>query len=553
MTLSQEMLSKLSKDPDCKRLLEKLKAAGRALERLEDEFKLARFRPNPGGQEQFFENADKPRRAYFAGNRGGKSTTCSAEDISWAIGERIWYEKGDPRRRLGIPTYGVKGLVIGQTWDKVQEIFTGGGEGGAQKGKIKHWCPGRYITGETKDQLGRTTKLFFRNVVDGKQRDSVLYFTTRASFERNEMNLESSDWDFIHVDEPIPEAMWTAVSRGLIDRGGFAWFGLTPLSEMWIWELFKDKSEQHPDKYWYYQGSTLENPHLSATDMFFENLSEEELACRRDGKPLALGRLVIHGYSPDHHLLKGTPKGWRDEDTPPKDALVCVAVDTHPQTAHAVLVCAVTPTDAIFFDERFEGGSVKGICDWLKSKPWFNQIGFVVIEPAAFIVDQNSGTCYADTFYAEGISVEKGSKQRTEAIKLTNEAFLSSLPPRPSSFIAPGTPTSLPTDGPPQAGPGLQAVQTLLSPRTSVRRWPHVWIHQRLRVTRREIGNWAFTKDNKPKDADDHMMECMGRIIMKNNLRYFPPPTQANDEAEAAVQRMLKRFGGNSFSTNFEI
>lgn len=530
------MLSKLSTDPECRRLLEKLQSTNAQLERLEEEFKLARFVPNKGGQQSFFENADKRRRAYIAGNRGGKSTVCSAEDISWVIGERLWYPKDNPLRTLGIPKRGVKGLIVGQTWDKVQEIFTGSGEGGAQKGKIKYWCPDRYITGETKDQLGRTTKMFFRNVIDGKQRDSVLYFTTRASYERNEMNLESSDWDFIHVDEPIPESMWTAISRGLMDRDGFAWFGLTPLSELWIWELFNTKSVERPKDYWFYQGSTLENPHLKGEDMFFENLSEEELACRRDGKPLALGRLVIHGYSPDHHLLKGVPKGWKDEDTPPKDALVVVAIDTHPQTAHAVLVCAVTPTDAIFFDERFKGGAVKDICNWLKDKPYFPQIVFALIEPAAFIVDQNSGTCYADTFYAEGINVEKGSKQRTEAIKLTNEAFLASRPDFHTPSVAEG-------------GSSPSSSQS----RTNVRRFPHVWIHERLHVTRREIANWSFTKDNKPKDADDHMMECMGRIIMKTNLQYFPPPTQANEEAEAVIQRLKKKYGGNDFDLNFSI
>ena len=532
-------LLKLSKDPDCRRILDRLSSLNLQLERLEDEFKLARFVPNKGGQEGFFENADKKRRAYFAGNRSGKSTTCSAEDISFAIGERIWYPKDNPLRYKGIPREGVKGLIIGQTWDKVQEIFTGSGEGGAQKGKIKFWCPARYITGETKDQLGRTTKMYFRNVIDGRKRDSVIYFTTRASFERNEMNLESSDWDFIHIDEPIPEAMWIAVSRGLIDRNGSAWFGLTPLSEMWIWDLFKAKALERPDDYWYYQGSTLENPHLQGEDLFFENLSEEELACRRDGRPLALGRLVIHGYSQEHHLLKGIPKGWTNEDTPPKDAIIYVAVDTHPQTAHAALVCAVTPTDAIFFDERFKGGSVRDICTWLKSKPWFNQIGFVVLEPAAFIVDQNSGTSYADIFFNEGINVEKGSKQRTEAIKMTNEAFLFSVPSTTNPQSAEGG-----------ASPSLESLNLSQEHRQT---FPHVWIHERLLVTRREITTWAFTKDNKPKDADDHMMECMGRIIIKSLLRYFRPPTINISETNDIISRMKIKYGGNDFETNFLI
>ena len=49
------------------------------------------------------------------------------------------------------------------------------------------------------------------------------------------------------------------------------------------------------------------------------------------------------------------------------------------------------------------------------------------------------------------------------------------------------------------------------------------------------------------------MMECMGRIIMKNNLRYFPPPEQATEDAEGVIRRLRNKFGGNDFETNFSI
>ena len=52
------------------------------------------------------------------------------------------------------------------------------------------------------------------------------------------MGQESSQWDWIHVDEPIPEAMWIANSRGLMDTGGSAWFTCTPIAEQWINKFF---------------------------------------------------------------------------------------------------------------------------------------------------------------------------------------------------------------------------------------------------------------------------------------------------------------------------
>lgn len=468
-----------------------------------DEFKVDFVRPNDGGQNDFFSNGDKLRRFIIAGNRFGKSFCGVLEDLSWCLGERRFYPEGDPRRRLGIPSRGVKGLVIVQTWDKVEELFTSEGVGGSPKGKLIDMCPARYIVNRWKDNMGRTTKIAFRYILDGQVRESILHFATVQSYLRNEMVLESSDWDFIHVDEPIPRDMWIACSRGLVDRRGSAWFLLTPLCEMWIYDDAVKFSMEQPDKYFFYQGSALENKHVKGLEEFYSTLSEEELACRRDGKPMAMGRLVIHAYNEKRHLLKGVPKGWKNEKEPPKECMVAVAIDTHPQTPHAVLVCAVSLTDVIFFDERFERGSIKGIADWLKSKPYFDQIMYTLIEPAAFITDQSSGMSYADEFEANGILLEKGSKARTECIKLTNERFFDKTRP--------------------------------------------MYIHESLKQTRKEIMSWYFGKDNKPNDSNDHLMECMGRLVMHDNLNYHEPPWIGQRAAEKILRS--KANSNDSFGT----
>mgnify|MGYP003375478030 CR=1 FL=1 len=242
---------------------------------LRAEFKIDFFVPNNGGQKAFFENADKKRRDIFGGNRWGKSTCGVIEDISWVLGERRFYPADNPLRRLGIPRRGVKGLVIAQTWDKVDELFTGEGFGSSPKGKIREYCPARCITNTWKDNQGRTTRMAFRSVIDGVQRDSLLYFATVQSFLRNEMGLESSDWDFIHVDEPLPRDMQVAVSRGLVDRDGSMWRLLTPIEEMWMWDEAVMQSTAHPDYYWIYTGKAGENSHLKGMDAFYETLSEE--------------------------------------------------------------------------------------------------------------------------------------------------------------------------------------------------------------------------------------------------------------------------------------
>lgn len=470
---------------------------------LKNEFKIDFIRPNDGGQKLFFENAEKQIRDIYAGNRFGKSFVGILEDISWCLGERRFYKKGDPLRKLGIPAHGVKLLVVAQTWDKVDELFTSTGRGDGPKGKLMEYCPNRYIVDMHKDNQGRIVKVAFRYILDGKVRDSIMCFATVQSFLRNEMVLESSDWDAIHIDEPVPRDLWVAVSRGLVDRKGKAWRLLTPLEEMWMYNQSLELTSKYPNDYWMYQGSATENGHVSGLDNFYATLSEEELACRRDGRPMAMGRLVIHAYREEKHLLKGCPKGWESLDRPPKDVFFGCAIDTHPQTAHAALIVAITKTDAIFCAELFEKGSIEMICRWLKSKPYFNQIGYFLLDPSAWIVDQTTGRCYADIFLENGIRVQKGSKKRTEAIQATNEAFFN--------------------EG------------------------KHVWIHESLVVTRREIAGWVFGKENKPLDRDDHEMECMGRLIMHDNLEYHEPPEIIEAEARLAVNKDNERVASEGW------
>lgn len=474
---------------------------------LKSSYKLDFFKPNEGGQKAFFENADKKRRDIFGGNRWGKSTAGSVEDASWLLGERRFYPVGHPLRRMGIPRHGVKGLVIAQTWDKVDELFTSEGIGNSPKGKLRDLIPPENLINTWKDNQGRTTKMAVRSVIDGEQRDSLVYFATVQSFLRNEMGFESSDWDFIHVDEPIPRDLQVAVMRGLVDRDGYMWRLLTPIEEMWMWDEAVSESLKHPEYHWMYTGPAGENKHVKGLEKFHSSLSEEELACRRDGRPMAAGRLVIHAYSETKHLMRGLPLGWRDIHEPPEDALIAVAIDTHPQTPHATLVAAITPTDCIVFDERFEKGSIKDICEWLQNKPYYNQIGYVLIEPAAFIIDQTTKRCFADDFAAYGIPLTKGSKARTDAIKATNEAFF--------------------------------------------RTKPHLWIHESCHVTRKELSSWYFDKENKPKDKDDHMMENLGRLVMHEGLTYYTPP-QIMLKNTPPVETFGQIDGGDIGSNSFE-
>jgi hypothetical protein len=470
---------------------------------------LALFVPNSGGQEEFFNQADKFSRSVFSGNRFGKSTAGVVEDCCWLLGFRPFYPEGHPLRTLGIPKHGVKGLVIASTWEKVRDIFTREGDPRTDDrvGKFFHFLPPNCISSVVHNQHGVVSQIEIKSEVYGRERKSTLVFDTVRSFLSNPLDKESSDWDFVHIDEPIPEDFWIAVSRGLIDRGGKTWWLMTPKTEPWMFYQASENEKENPDRYWTYQGDTDENVTLSAQakEDYFGNLSEDELACRKSGRPVALSRLVISNFNREVHVLKNKPVGWASSIHPPEEYAICAATDTHPQTPHATLMVAISPLEDIFiYDERFKKGPIKGensISEWLKEKQEFARCLYYLLEPGAWVEDQTTGRRYVDDFYEAGLNPEKGSKKRKENIILMNDLF--------------------------------------------GQRDRKVYVLSHCRVFLSEIERWYFDKDDKPVDKDDHMMENFGRLLAHDNFKYHSPwvPSKVLEVPETFSEAIPAGYG----------
>lgn len=449
--------------------------------------KLAYFRCHGNKQLAFIQNADKKRRAIFAGNRFGKTTIASVEDCSYLLGCRPFFPTNDPLHRLGIPREEVKGLVIAEDWDKVHELFTNPGMNGQGEGRIFEFLPKLNIKGFTKNQNGVIDSISVINNIYGEPRISTVHFDTVKSYKNNPRSHESSYWDFIHVDEPIPEDMWKAVSRGLIDHNGSAWFTLTPLSEPWIYHMFTENLDD--PNYWSCQATMDDNPLLTeeAKQMFLSQLDPVELDCRRRGIPLAFGNLVLSTYDESTHLWevskKGVPHGWQDAYTPPRSYCCAYAIDTHPQTPTAVLFVAIAPTgDIFFYDELWIGGVRKDrmseVAKEINIRKDKVRMVYELCEPAAWVEDPETGRCFADVFYDYGLEVQKASKQRTYAIQQSRILF--------------------------------------------AQQERKVWVMDHCTVLRKELKRWSFAKDNRPEDKDDHMCECLGRLVVHDNFFYHP-------------------------------
>ena len=461
-------------------LQRKLELERRRLD-LAKRFGLLYYTPYPK-QEAFHSAGNYKHRMYRAGNRSGKSTMGAAEDCSWLLGYRPWYPQSDPRRTLGIPQHSNKGLVITNDWDKVDEIWTS-----HETGKIWRFLPDGFVKSAVKNHAGAIDTIVCNN-------GSVLRFDTVESYKRSPYGSESSDWDFIHVDEPCPRDMYVANARGLIDRGGSDWFTLTPLTELWINDMFfpsdpKDKLESA----WSESGSTFDNPFLTAAGIkeFEALITEDERQCRLHGLPLELSGLVYKEFKKDVHVFQNVPFGWSGFSDPPKEYMIYTAIDTHPKTPHAVLFIAVGPSGLpIVYDEIFFHCSGTELCRLILGKLQGRQYAPPKCEPAAWIEDPETGRSLAQSFAEGGLPVLKASKGKTHGI-LHLKGILNQRDPL-----------------------GIKFCPTL---------------HRTLW----EIQRYCYdTKTNLPVDKDDHMMENLYRLMINNPTWDSPDtyPTSFPDE-----------------------
>lgn len=499
------LTAQLSKEELNKAILSTKLAIANAIDerdRVYEQNKLYFFKPFPK-QLSFLRNADAKRRVVFAGNRFGKTFLGSAEDCSWALGYRPFFPEGHPLRYFGIPEHGVRILLIVEDWDKAEELYTGDGSKGKTKGYLFNLLPEMNIESVSRNQRGVVDAIFVESMVHGFKRRSSIHVDTVSSYMRNAMSQESSHWDAIHVDEPIPQGMWNATSRGLVDRNGSAWWLLTPLKHPWMYNMATD-AEKAGDKNWHViHGSMDDNPTLTeeAKELYFANLTGVEADCRRRGIPLSKGNLVLSSFDENRHIwpaaeLGNTPAGWADPYTPPRDYTIAVAIDTHPQTPTAVLFAAVAPTGQIFFfREYWVADAENRISATAKMilEPRF-KLSYVLLEPAAFLEDPETRRSFADIFEEHGMEVQRGSKQRTYAIQQTNALFGSN---RKVFFM------------------------------------PH------MKRSLNELRTWYFDKADKPLDKDDHFMECLGRLVLYDELKYHrptsdersaPPPSATYDD-----------------------
>lgn len=496
----------------------------RELRALRQDNGLAFYRPHL--KQHKFHVADFTGRYLRTGNRFGKSDCGICESLAHAGGGRIWYrqpfdilgtrktESGiyetytvekhlggfdHPFVTLGIPQRPVKLLILVVDWDMAKKIFTNREGSYEVWGKLwkmipKSWI-GKVSTGGRGDRIEKIEVIRPEDFGGGS---SSITFDTVESYKHNRVGAESADWDYIHVDEPCPETMFNAHSRGLMDRNGKYAFTCTPLNEMWINDRFRppgqsivrdaDAGISWGTKH-IITGSVFDNPYhnRAGVEEFSEGKSKEEKICRLFGLPLAFAGMVYKEFVEDVHVLTEVPTGWSDYETPPIDYTIRIAWDVHQRLPQAVLYAATAPNGDVFiynehFDESLIGPNAERLSKNLQGRDPVSML----IDPFAVIESAVTGESVLDELSDNyELYFEKASKDLTTGISKVRERLLERKPSgAPTIYFSP------------------HLVETLF-----------------------EFSHYVYDTDkNKPKDKDDHMMENLYRLVL-NGLEYVQPVT----------------------------
>lgn len=495
---------------EAKRVNEKLRRA----KALRESYGINFYRPHV--KQDRFHSSPAIGRYGRTGNRFGKSEMGMAEDIAWCMGGRVWYREtfdvlnGDrtvarhheggrnhPLVTQGIPPHPVKGLLIVVDWDMAKSIFTNNSGSYETWGKLFKLVPREALGKVHYSRGGHIDQVNIKRLTEFGGGESTLSIDTIQSFKQSKLSGESADWDFIHVDEPCPEDMFKAYSRGLMDRNGSYWFTCTPLDEMWINDRFvpqkgaiverADNGKTFGTKF-IITGSVYDNPYRTEAGVaeFESGLTREERECRLFGIPLAMAGLIYKEFVYDLHVLCDPPLGWEDFNRPPKDYTVRIWWDYHIRLPQAVLFFATDPKGRVFvYDELFESNLIDDVAKSVVDKTNGYLVADKEIDPLAIIEHPVTGESIVDELCKYGLFFNPATKDLSR---------------------------------------GINAVRKRLAERDP-QGMPTIFFSPHLTQTLFEFTHYVYdVKKNEPKDDHNHMMENLYRAIL-NGLAYYEPIT----------------------------
>jgi len=277
------------------------------------------FHNEPWGSQRGFRGSEARIRILLGGNRSGKSTEGIIEDTSYCLGFR------PDGSKKGLPVPPVKlGVFVNDRAKIATTIMP----------KIREYIPNDWIKKIRNGHDGLPEVITWEN-------DSEMWL---QSYAQDVKGQEGIDWDGAHFDEPPPRGYWIAVRRGLIDRGGRAWFTLTPLGCQWLYNDIYKKADGHNIAV--FEMDMRENPHLDPKEIqaFIDDLHPDEFESRVLGKFSHLQGVIFPEFRRSTHVIPA--------HTPPDDCPIFMVMDPHDRRPSYMIWCYVDPRGRIVvFDE----------------------------------------------------------------------------------------------------------------------------------------------------------------------------------------------------------
>ena len=195
-----------------------------------------------------------------------------------------------------------------------------------------------------------------------------------ASQEQPLMAFEGSDYDIVVADEPLARPIFTAVARGLVDRGGKMIMVFTPITEQWIKEDICDKADGKFIEL--FQADIMDNlfnikglPILNKEYIkeFEKLLSDDEKETRLRGRWYHMSGMVFKELDKDVHVV--------DDHKVPQGCPIYFIIDPHDRNPHwGIWVYLDKCMDAYVCGEMIKHGEPKeyskAVLEYEKANMW---------------------------------------------------------------------------------------------------------------------------------------------------------------------------------------
>lgn len=324
------------------------------------------------------------------------------------------------------------------------------------------------------------------------------------TYEQDPAEFESVTLDWIWFDEPPPYKIYAA-SVARFRFGGTIYITMTPLSDSaWIYdELILDEKTKKTVTYAEVEDNCKKHgtrgilEHDNIEQMIAE-YTEDEREARTKGRFMHLAGLVYKSYQQRVHWIEPF-------NLNPGHHTVYCALDPHPRTPHAVMWLAVDRNGTKYIvDELFTTGSPEEMVALIRAKEqekgW--NIRMRIIDPMAYVPDQNKDMPILQEQLAKlGLYFEKASKDLSSGILRVQQALSYGVE---DSIIV--------------KAPELYVFNTCTRTDWEFKRY--IWDEwSPIMQDRRQ-------PKKKPRDKDDHMMECLYRLMLLEP-RYLDPTTES--------------------------